>query len=177
MNYRQTAESFRREHGLTFRFSHEMPAGYETAFGTYDPETETLHFNEALQGDPVEAAFTLFHELRHALQYQKPDAFSPDVRESLPYVILYDGTAYKLVSGSFRSCRLDLPEETLLNAYLSLPYELDANRYALERVRALFPGEPDRVESLRARWMPREKLTPAQLAPLFRRIDSLISEE
>ena len=64
--------------GLTLLLSADMPAGYETAYGTYVPETKTLHLNAETMADapPAEALFTLFHELRHAEQYQHPERFS-----------------------------------------------------------------------------------------------------
>ena len=34
--------------------------------------------------------FYLFHELRHGMQYQQSEQFPPFLRESLPYVVLYD---------------------------------------------------------------------------------------
>ena len=87
-------ESICAERGLSVVLSWDMPQGYETANGTFDPVAKTLFLNPAvLQSAPeYEAMFYLVHELRHAEQYQHPERFDETIRRSLPYVVLYDGT-------------------------------------------------------------------------------------
>ena len=65
------------ENSLTINLSFDMPKGYETANGTFNPTVNTLFINkEMLQSQPeYEQMFYLFHELRHALQYLHPERF------------------------------------------------------------------------------------------------------
>ncbi len=67
-----------------------MPAGYETAYGTYDVTINTLFLNTAILGNApkYEVLFYLFHELRHAMQYLRPIMFDDKIKESINYVIL-----------------------------------------------------------------------------------------
>ena len=67
------------------------------ANGTFDPVVRTLFLNPVvLQGAPeCEAMFYLVHELRHAEQYQHPERFDAMICESLPYVVLYNGTCFR----------------------------------------------------------------------------------
>ena len=68
-----------------------MPAGYETANGTFDVESRTVCINaDYLKEAPdYEKAFYLFHELRHVSQYLCPELFSSAVNRSIQYVIMY----------------------------------------------------------------------------------------
>lgn len=54
------------ENGIDVKLSYDMPAGYETAYGTYDVTINTLFLNTSiLRNAPKhEALFYLFHELR-----------------------------------------------------------------------------------------------------------------
>ena len=119
-------ESICAERGLSVVLSWDMPQGYETANGTFDPVAKTLFLNPAvLQSAPeYEAMFYLVHELRHAEQYQHPERFDAMIRVSLPYVVLYDGTCFRLRGETWQECRLDGGEETFRDAYLGFPYEL-----------------------------------------------------
>ena len=57
-----------------------------------------------LQSAPeYETMFYLVHELRHAEQYQHPERFDAMIRVSLPYVVLYDGTCFRLRGETGRS--------------------------------------------------------------------------
>lgn len=47
-NLSEKVTAFCRDHSLDVKLSSEMPAGYETAFGTYDVTVNTLFFNEKL---------------------------------------------------------------------------------------------------------------------------------
>lgn len=77
----------------------------------------------------------MYHELRHAMQYLKPERFDETIQESRFYVVLYNGTCFKLVDHDWKECVLDGEEEYFTAAYLSLPYEMDANTFAYERVK------------------------------------------
>jgi len=96
-----------------------------------------------LQSAPeYEAMFYLVHELRHAEQYQHPERFDAMIRVSLPYVVLYDGTCFRLRGETWQECRLDGGEERFRDAYLGFPYEVDANEFAAQRVKAFAAIRP-----------------------------------
>ena len=92
----------RAERGLETALSFEMPPGFASANGMFDPERNTVFFNAALLADAPaeEQLFYLLHELRHAEQYLHPERFSPAVIESMDYVIQYDGLCFKRVDGA-----------------------------------------------------------------------------
>lgn len=129
-------KDFVAKENLDVKLSFEMPKGYETAFGTFDNCTNTLYLNfELLKNSRVRLIFNLFHELRHVMQYQKPERFVSIVLKSLPYVIMWDGTCMKLVEGNWRECKLSGDKSFFLQMYLSLPYERNANKFAYEKTK------------------------------------------
>ena len=168
------AGDFCAEKDLKISLSFQMPPGYETANGTFDPVKKTLFLNEeVLRGVPeYEAAFYLFHELRHAEQYQHPERFDETIRRSLPYVVLYDGTCYRLDRGGWQECCLS-GEEDFADIYLGLPYEVDANEYAYARVRSLC-GDSEELGKLRDFWRPKRRRPEEVYQRLFQRIDEAI---
>ncbi len=170
---------FVRENGLDVRLSHKLPAGYEDAFGTFDPVTGTLFMDGAFLADAAdyEALYYLFHELRHAVQYQRPELVDEDVRRSARYAIGYDGTCSRLDGDRWSKCKLEGDQAYFTLAYQSQPNELDANRFALERVSALLPERADMAEGLSELWLPDEPMDPAQLQALYRRIDEAIAAQ
>ena len=93
--WRALVESICAERGLSVVLSWDMPQGYETANGTFDPVAKTLFLNPAVlqSAAEYEAMFYLVHELRHAEQYQHPERFDAMIRVSLPYVVLYEERA------------------------------------------------------------------------------------
>ena len=168
------AGDFCAEKDLKISLSFQMPPGYETANGTFDPVKKTLFLNEeVLRGVPeYEAAFYLFHELRHAEQYQHPERFDETIRRSLSYVVLYDGTCYRLDRGGWQECCLS-GEEDFADIYLGLPYEVDANEYAYARVRSLC-GDSEELGKLRDFWRPKRRRPEEVYQRLFQRIDEAI---
>ena len=168
------AGDFCAEKDLKISLSFQMPPGYETANGTFDPVKKTLFLNEeVLRGVPeYEAAFYLFHELRHVEQYQHPERFDETIRRSLPYVVLYDGTCYRLDRGGWQECCLS-GEEDFADIYLGLPYEVDANEYAYARVRSLC-GDSEELGKLRDFWRPKRRRPEEVYQRLFQRIDEAI---
>lgn len=154
--WRTLVESICAERGLSVVLSWDMPQGYETANGTFDPVAKTLFLNPAvLQSAPeYEAMFYLVHELRHAEQYQHPERFDAMIRVSLPYVVLYDGTCFRLRGETWQECRLEGGEERFRDAYLGFPYEVDANEFAAQRVKA-FCGDSPALRQLRDCWRPK----------------------
>ena len=117
--YKKYFDAYCREHGLNLYLSFEMPAGYKTAKGTFDASSRTVFINaEGLDKEPeYERMFYLFHELRHASQYLEPERFNETINRSVQYIIMFDGTCYKLVENlqacisdnRMKSMRIHLP--------------------------------------------------------------------
>ena len=181
MDDEQTLETIAREfcaeNGLHLALSWEMPAGYETAYGTYDIAENTLFLNWALLESLQRGQrfFYLFHELRHGMQYQQPEQFPPFLRESLPYVLLYDGTCFRLQDGVWRQGKLEGEAAYFTNAYLGLPYEVDANRFAYAKVCACC-GDSEELKGLLARNSPEYDMSAEEYRALFRRIDEALAD-
>ena len=168
--------SFVRENHLDIQLSYAMPLGYEDAFGTFDITAKTLFLNrELLDSKPeFEVLFYFYHELRHAMQYICPEKFPESIRDSINYVILYNGLCFKLVGSEWKSCQLVGEEEYFTLLYKNLPYELDANLYARDTVRALLPEYRSDVDSLCSLWLPQKSISEEELASIFHQIDSLL---
>lgn len=164
---------FCKENSLAVTLSCDMPAGYETAYGTYDVTINTLFLNvQLLQDAPEhEVLFYLFHELRHAMQYLRPELFDEQIQESRFYVVLYNGVCYKLVDNAWQEVVMEGAEDYFTRAYMSLPYELDANSFAYERVKDIC-GNTDELQSLYSFWIPAEIMDYVELHDLFIRIDT-----
>ena len=164
---------FCKENSLAVTLSCDMPAGYETAYGTYDVTINTLFLNAQLLQDAPEheVLFYLFHELRHAMQYLRPESFDPQIQESRFYVVLYNGVCYKLVANAWQEVVMEGAEDYFTHAYMSLPYELDANSFAYERVKDIC-GNTDELQSLYSFWIPAEKMDYVELHDLFISIDT-----
>ena len=171
----QLAAEFCKENGIAVTMSREMPAGYENAYGTYDVAVNTLFLNPAMLRDApeYEKLYYLYHELRHAVQYLCPGRFGVEIRESLAYVVLYNGICFRLVGNVWQECELGGPEEYFTRAYLSLPYEMDANAFAYEKVKELC-GDSAELRELYGFWMPKERMAYPELETLFRRIDAAL---
>lgn len=174
-DYESYFRQYRDDSKLDLTLSFHMPAGYETANGTFDVASKTVFLNaEYLKEAPdYEKAFYLFHELRHSSQYLSPERFSSAIRRSLPYVIMYDGTCYKLVNGAYCECKLEGGEAYFTNIYLGQPYEADANAYAYERVKKLY-GESDGLRELYESWMPSQPVPDDVYASVYALIDERI---
>ena len=167
-----------KEQGLDAKLSFSMPAGYETAHGTFDPESKTVFINAGLLKDAAdsEKAFYLFHELRHALQHLRPELFGAAVRRSLQYVITYDGRCFKLVGGRYRECRLEGSEERFSELYLGQPHEADANASAYEQAKKLY-GDSEDLRRLYAFWTPSRPVPDGAYDAVFAEIDERIRAE
>lgn len=168
----QVFHEFCDENHITVRLSYEMPDGYETAFGTYDVTVNTLFFNCALlQQTPVfELLFYLFHELRHALQYLKPTLFDERIQKSCFYVVLFNGVCYKLVDQSWKECAF---YGDYTDIYLSLPYEMDANVFAYQKVKEIC-GDSHELQELYCQFIPDRVVDYLQLQELFQKIDAAV---
>lgn len=175
LDYQGCFDAFCQENGLELRLCFVMPSGYETACGTFDVDTRTVFLNAArLASAPDwEQAFYLFHELRHAVQYLRPEGFDAAIRRSLPYILLYDGTCYKRVENGYQECRLE--GQDFLNLYLGQPYERDANAYAYERARALF-GDSEQLRELHRFWTPRQMPPEAAYEAVYAEIEKKIRQ-
>ena len=168
-------DDFCRENHLQIVFSTQMPQGYESANGTFDIAKNTLFFNaQQLSSEPDYAAmFYLFHELRHAMQYTQPQLFSEAIRKSIDYVLMYDGTCFKMVQGNWMECKLEGTEAYLKDAYLGQPYEMDANSFAYEEVQKRC-GNSHELKELYSFWTPEKRLSDAEYMELYKTIDQKI---
>ena len=167
---------FCKENSLAVRLSCDMPSGYETAYGTYDVTINTLFLNTKILHDAPEheVLFYLFHELRHALQYLRPELFDEQIQESRFYVVLYNGVCYKLVGNAWQEVVLEDSEDYFTSLYMSLPYELDANTFAHERTKEIC-GDTDELQELHAFWCPKERTSYDEHIQLFHRIDGEVT--
>lgn len=158
---KQIFDKYCREKGLDISFSSDMPAGYETANGMYDITLSTLFLNTELLAEmpEYEQLFYLFHELRHAEQYARPEQLGEAVRRSMSYAIMYDGECFRRAEREWKGCRLEGTEEYFKSLYLGQPYERDANAFAYGRVRELC-GDSAELRELAAFWLPES--TPAE---------------
>ncbi len=174
MDFEDLTQAFCAEYGIFVLYCEEMPPGYETAYGTYDGTLNALFFNAALlsKAPEYEQFFYLYHELRHALQYERPELFSEAVRESSRYVIQYDGTCFALRDERWYTCHLAGNEETFSALYLGQPYERDANQYACDRVREMC-GDSDGLRELAAFWLPPNPPAYETYEKLYEEIDRL----
>lgn len=154
---------------------HLMPEGYETAYGTFNVYNNTIYLNIELlkPNDEWEYMFYFFHELRHAMQYKKMDNFSNDIIESIKYVILYNGKCYRLGENRWLECQLDGTEEYFTSIYLNLPYELEANAWALEKCLIYYPKKRKELKRLFSLFVPKQRITFAKYKEIFLKIDEL----
>ena len=171
-DYKAYFDVFRKENGLLINLSFDMPAGYETANGTFDVVSKTVFINaEAMKKLPdYEKAFYLFHELRHSSQYLCPGMFSSMVSRSIQYVIMYDGTCYKIIDGKYCECKLEGGEEFFSDIYLGQPYEVDANKYAYEQTRNIY-GDSEGLRRLYEFWIPSQPLPDEVYDSIYTLID------
>lgn len=177
IDYHHIVSEFCRKNNLSIRFSTDMPDGYETANGTFDISKNTLFFNASMLADApeYERLFYLYHELRHALQYTHPERFPAIIQQSLPYVLMYDGTCCKMVQDDWKECRIQGSETYLSDAYLGQPYEVDANNYAYKKVKDLY-GSSAELEKLYSFWMPNTLLSDADYIRIYSEIDEKVAD-
>lgn len=177
-DYESHFRHYLKDHQLDLALSFKMPVGYETANGTFDAESKTVFINaEQLKEAPdYEKAFYLFHELRHSSQYLCPELFSDAVARSIQYVIMYDGTCYKIISGKYHECKLEGGKEYFTNLYLGQPYEVDANTYAYEQVKKIY-GESEDLRKLYEFWTPRQPVSDDLYNSIFTKIDEKINHK
>lgn len=138
VKFEDLIDTFLKEYDIDIRVLKDMPQGYENGFGTFDPEKNTLFFNESLlKQKPWLGTFVIFHELRHALQYLRKGLVGDDVTKYLDYVVLYNGDCFKRNGDGYLQTKICGDAEFLKNVYLSFPYELDANEFALDKCKSI----------------------------------------
>ncbi len=171
-DYEMHFSRFREDYLPELSLSFDMPEGYETAYGTFDDATETVFINAEILNDApdFEKAYYLFHELRHALQYLRPELFGSAVVRSSRYVIMYDGTCFKKAGGGYLECRLEGGEELFANVYAGQPHETDANTYAYEQTKKLF-GDSEELRRLYRFWMPDPPVPEDRYEKIYALID------
>lgn len=173
MNVEHLFNEYCIENNIHTKLSYDMPTGYETSFGTYDCTIDTLFINNEILDtfDLSEVLFFLYHELRHAVQYQHSELFSEHIKESLKYVILYNGTSFKLINGEWNTCKLLGEEEFFSEAYLNLPYEIDANEYAYNKVISLL-GNSEKLQNIYKLFKPQLVWRYDKMKEIFKLIDN-----
>ena len=176
--YKKYFDAYCREHGLSLHLSVDMPAGYETAKGAFDVSSKTVFINaKSLEKEPVcIKLFYLLHELRHASQYLEPERFNETIHRSIQYVIMFDGTCYKLEKNRYLKCKLDGDERYFTNLYLGQPHEIDANTFAYEQTRKLC-GDSAGLKELFDFWVPRQVVSDDEYNKIFVLIDEKIKDE
>ena len=175
--YKKYFDEYCEENKLSLSLSYTMPCGYETAYGTFDLNLQTIFINKNLLKDKeeYEQAFYLFHELRHALQYINPKSFNNIINKRLSYIIMYDGTSYKQVGDKYYKYKINGDEEFLKNLYSSQPYEMDANEYAYKKVSEVMGFSKD-LEQLFHSWMPKRRISNETYRLIYTEIDKGINE-
>lgn len=163
------------ENNLNIKLSYDMPQGYEKAFGTFDVCKNTLFINiNYIDSEPkYKIFFYLYHELRHAEQYIHIENFSRKIKESINYVVLYDGTCYKLIDNMWKCCKIDDKDIDFVSIYLNLPYEIDANAFAYNKIVKIF-GYSDEIENFYKKQLPKTIIPLKQLKIIFNKIDALV---
>ena len=177
-DYEKYFKQYCNDNKLDLKLSFKMPAKYETANGTFDVESKTVFINaDYLKEAPdYEKVFYLFHELRHSSQYLCPELFSSAINRSIQYVIMYDGTCYKIINGKYHECKLDGSEEYYTNLYLGQPYEVDANTYAYEQVRIICGDSEDLLKLIKL-WMPNQPVSDDIYDSVYALIDEKIQPD
>jgi len=169
---------FIKENGLSINLSFDMPKGYEDAFGTFDVIDSTLYLNIDKKCSNVRKLYTLYHELRHSLQYIYSERFDDVIRKSINYVVLYDGSVLKLLGNKWHKSKLTNCDFEFMDVYLNLSYELDANKYAFETVKNLISTdeELEELEYIFKNSQPSLRISKEEMNKIFRQIDKLIGE-
>ncbi len=174
-DYERYFRQYCNDNTLNLFLSFNMPAGYETAYGTFDVELKSVFINTAYlkEAPDYEKAFYLLHELRHASEHLCPELFSGAVNRSVQYVIMYDGTCYKIINGKYYECRLEGGKDFFTNIYLGQPYEVDANKYAYEQAKRIY-GDSDGLNNLYESWMPTQPVSDDVYDSVYALIDEKI---
>lgn len=162
--------------GMDIKLSFIAPMGYETSNGTFDICEHMLFLNfEHIKNKPeYEIVFCLFHELRHAEQYLFPEKFGSEIQKSIKYVVLYNGTCYKLLDKKWGECKMNANEWDFVQVYKSLPYELDANEFAYNETAKLFGNED--IKKIYENTLSFPKIDYQDLKKIFKSIDEKIKE-
>ena len=166
--------------GVETELAYEMPAGYELAYGLYDPVRGISYLNLDLPGlSATEQLYYLLHEFRHAIQNGRQDLFPPELTEGLRYIIQYDGTAYRQEDGRLLETKLEGEQDYFTQLYLCQHYERDANEFAYRCLSTMSETQKvalDGLDDLYAMWSPTFRIFPesevdACLRDAYRRID------
>ena len=167
-------ETFCKKENIKIDISFSMPKGYENAYGTFDAVKNILFANFNLLKTNYCNLFYLFHELRHAKQYINKKLFSKELQKSLDYVVLYDGTCYKLKNNKWKKSKLKANLD-FLNLYKNLPYEIDANKYAFKKMKKLInKDEYNTLIKIYKNTLPTIKIKKKEIQNLFNTIDEKI---
>ena len=170
-------EDFVEREGLNISLNFIMPKGYENAFGTFDVCKNTLFLNQNLmtEGKKVRMLFTLYHELYHAKQYLHREKFDEKVKKSIDYVVLYDGSAFKLCEGEWKEGRLINCEFEFVEVYKNLPYEIQANEFAYDKVKQMVSQkDKSELERIYIQSKPTIEIPYEKMQKIFEQIDKIV---
>ena len=92
------------------------------------------------------------------------------INRSVQYIIMFDGTCYKLVKNHYLKCKLEGGEGYFTSLYLGQPHEVDANTFAYEQTRKIC-GDSAGLKELFDFWMPRQAILNATYDRIFSLID------
>jgi len=92
------------------------------------------------------------------------------INRSVQYIIMFDGTCYKLVENRYLKCKLEGSEGYFTSLYLGQPHEVDANTFAYEQTRKIC-GDSAGLKELFDFWMPRQAILNATYDRIFSLID------
>ena len=175
----QKFNTFVKDNDLNINLSFNMPVGYENAHGTFDVLNSTLYFNINKECSNVRKLFTLYHELRHAMQYIYSERFDEKIRKSLCYVVMYDGGVLKLKDGNWCESRLAKCDFEFKDVYLNLSYELDANKFAFEIVKSLINTSEEiaELEKIFKMFQPSLMISQKEMDNIFKQIDKLMEDK
>jgi len=110
------------------------------------------------------------------IEYLEPEQFNETIRRSIRYVIMFDGTCYKLAENRYLKCKLDGDEGYFTNLYLGQPHEVDANTFAYEQTRKIC-GDLAELKDLFDFWMPRQVIPDKEYDMIFALIDEKTKDE
>lgn len=85
-------------------------------------------------------------------------------------MVLYNGICYKLIDHVWHEVTLEGSEAYFTRAYLSMPYEKDANAFAYDSVRKIC-GDTMELKRLYDFWTPKQLFDYRECRELFSRID------
>ena len=88
---------------------------------------------------------------------------------------MYDGTCYKLMGENWSKCKLKINDCDFMQVYKSLPYEIDANKFAYKETKKLFKNKNE-IKMMYKKTLPSQKVKYNDLKNIFNLIDDEIDK-